>query len=1133
MPKGGKILNLFDFLWSTSRRATLNIIILSVMNGISGGILLILLPGAALNIDSNEQLVFYSLALPVMTILFLVSRHLSQQKTEALAGRGVEDMVMRISNTVRHAEFQEFEKFKRSDILLGIADAQVISDAADKNMQFLQSYIILFIGWLYIFVFLSPFFGIFILLARLLLILLQEMFRKIIASLAREQLEEETDMFTAFQNHLYGFKELKFNLGKNKDIFNNHLLPRIEAVKEKRVLSRRYGTELSLTSMLFHMLIMVCCASFPMSLAPDDITRIIIIIFFVLQNDMLINASTHSIAEGTAALEKLSRLFDLDALKKSCENISSPSRKTVGGFKSIVVEDVCFAYPDPLNGQGFSVRIENLTVRSGEITFIVGGNGSGKSTFINVLTGLCEPDEGVIKMNDRPTVMSERRHMFSAVFSDFHLFDQFYGLDVVDEESVREMLRLTELEGKTRYDQGSFTTLDLSTGQRKRLALIVAMMEDRPIFVFDEWAADQDPHFRNYFYENILPSLKKKGKTVVAITHDDRYFHIADQVIRMDSGLIVEKWRPEQKKPVHPLFLHTPGAFSTEEEPRLSSEDVFHEDQSAEEKQEREFKREGTLKQLRKIFRKERDAAKKILFLLPLFTFSLVSLAVILIQMQGQGQIASASYLKFALFIILLVMAFRQLQKTFHQAVENRISALRVNVMEHVRKTDLLTLKKVGAGRIYTALTSDIRAVSTTSDIILFCLQGGVRTTMIYAYIGLLYPPACVMMILLTVIGAFVYFFNHTKMIGLFDKTRDQEKKLFEAVSHLLEGFRELKLNDKKSDDFYNRSIRRHASRLRQLKLRSVHYYANNATVTYGFWKAILLIMILVMPLFGFPREILPVSVALVLTMPLRQIIDRYSQFHMAYLSILRLFRFENSMKGLGEEPSEAVSPVESDAYKEIRYKNISFTYSTKDNRPFSVGPISISFKAGEIIFITGGNGSGKSTLLNVITGLYNSDSGRVFIDNREVDIRLHRELFGPIFTDFHLFDRFYGMEKIDEAKLNGLLRRFRLENLVKCVDGKFSSLHLSTGQKKRLALIIAIMEDKPVYIFDEWAADQDPHFRKFFYKTLLPEFKAQGKTVIAVSHDDRYFHAADRALHLECGRLVDSKIFFKKGDVT
>ena len=85
----------------------------------------------------------------------------------------------------------------------------------------------------------------------------------------------------------------------------------------------------------------------------------------------------------------------------------------------------------------------------------------------------------------------------------------------------------------------SFSTLDLSQGQRRRLAL-TAYLEDRPIYVFDEWAADQDPQYKEIFYKTLLPDLCKRGKLVVVITHDDRYFHLGNQVIKLEDGKAVE-----------------------------------------------------------------------------------------------------------------------------------------------------------------------------------------------------------------------------------------------------------------------------------------------------------------------------------------------------------------------------------------------------------------------------------------------------------------------------------------------------------------------------------------------------------------------------------------------------------------
>jgi putative ATP-binding cassette transporter len=142
-------------------------------------------------------------------------------------------------------------------------------------------------------------------------------------------------------------------------------------------------------------------------------------------------------------------------------------------------------------------------------------------------------------LNAEPVYMQEHRYLFAAIFNDFHLFDRLYGIETVDDRQVNALLLQMELLHKTQWTQGRFSTLALSAGQKRRLAMIVALMENKPICIFDEWAADQAPHFRRHFYEELLPALKRQGKTVIAVTHDDHYYHVADRVIKMEYGNII------------------------------------------------------------------------------------------------------------------------------------------------------------------------------------------------------------------------------------------------------------------------------------------------------------------------------------------------------------------------------------------------------------------------------------------------------------------------------------------------------------------------------------------------------------------------------------------------------------------
>jgi putative ATP-binding cassette transporter len=176
------------------------------------------------------------------------------------------------------------------------------------------------------------------------------------------------------------------------------------------------------------------------------------------------------------------------------------------------------------------------------------------------------------------------------------------------------------------------------------------------------------------------------------------------------------------------------------------------------------------------------------------------------------------------------------------------------------------------------------------------------------------------------------------------------------------------------------------------------------------------------------------------------------------------------------------------------------------------------------MLFITGRNGSGKSTFLKLLTGLYHTDNADcVQVDGENLqaaDYPAYRELFSIVFSDFHLFDRLYGLVDVSDDEINGWLSKLDLAHKTRFENGTFTQTDLSTGQRKRLAFIAAVVQHRPLLVLDEFAADQDPAFRQRFYEEILPELRAQGQTIIAVSHDDRYFHLADRVLHMETGQL-------------
>ena len=222
---------------------------------------------------------------------------------------------------------------------------------------------------------------------------------------------------------------------------------------------------------------------------------------------------------------------------------------------------------------------------------------------------------------------------------------------------------------------------------------------------------------------------------------------------------------------------------------------------------------------------------------------------------------------------------------------------------------------------------------------------------------------------------------------------------------------------------------------------------------------------------------------------------------------------------GNGHAAPSLTMPFHSLALEDVR-----FAYTHDGHESFAIGPVSLRVNAGEIVFLVGGNGSGKSTLLKVLTGLYPPDSGRIVVDGMAVgsaDVQSYRELFAAVFADFHLFQRLYGLLGADARVVQDLIAQMQLDGKVSVLNDRFTTLDLSTGQRKRLALIVSLLDRRPLLIFDELAADQDPEFRQFLYEELLPQLKSQGSTIIAATHDDRYFHVADKVIKMEYGKVA------------
>lgn len=266
-------------------------------------------------------------------------------------------------------------------------------------------------------------------------------------------------------------------------------------------------------------------------------------------------SSVPALLGGDVALRKVREL----ELAEYRPDFEREPRSRFSGFRTLELRGAHYRYPARDEDRGFEVGPLDWTLRRGEIVFVVGGNGSGKSTLARLLSGLCEPTSGEIAIDGECVdagCRTELRGLFSSVFSDFHLFKQLLGADgAPNAEDAREWLSALSLTHKVQITDGRISDLRLSAGQRKRLALLSAVLEERPILLLDEWAADQDPSFRRTFYLELLPALQVAGRTIVAITHDETYFHVADRILKLASGRVVDHLQPPAAAPLPTLAL--------------------------------------------------------------------------------------------------------------------------------------------------------------------------------------------------------------------------------------------------------------------------------------------------------------------------------------------------------------------------------------------------------------------------------------------------------------------------------------------------------------------------------------------------------------------------------------------------
>jgi putative ATP-binding cassette transporter len=467
------------------------------------------------------------------------------------------------------------------------------------------------------------------------------------------------------------------------------------------------------------------------------------------------------------------------------------------------------------------------------------------------------------------------------------------------------------------------------------------------------------------------------------------------------------------------------------------------------------------------------------------------------------------------------------------------VAQVRKSLAQKILAAPIDALERYRTHRLMPVLSQDVDMISDVA----FALSGMLISLAValgcLCYLAYLSPPLFGLMLVALVIGITVQLMAQIRGEAGFWKAREQEDQLHKAYRAISEGAKELRMHRTRRTRMFSGQIERIVDTIRVVNGRAINTYV----IATAFGSALFFLLIaLILGWAAFqPTEPAVLSgfvlVLLFLKGPLDQIALLLPGVGRAKVAFQRIG--DLSARFATPEPHLHLERASNGVIlkNEIGMRGVRYAFDAPEGgEAFTLGPIDLKLRRGEMVFVVGDNGSGKTTLIKLLLGLYAPQSGDVLIDGSVVKPEGrddYRQLFTTVFSDFYLFEDLVageeseggaGMEVLPETALP-YLERLEIAHKVSLKNGAFSTTDLSTGQRKRLALVHAYLEGRPVLVFDEWAADQDPTFRHLFYTELLPELRAKGHLLVVISHDDRYFHLADRVITMHAGKIAEDRV--------
>lgn len=497
-----------------------------------------------------------------------------------------------------------------------------------------------------------------------------------------------------------------------------------------------------------------------------------------------------------------------------------------------------------------------------------------------------------------------------------------------------------------------------------------------------------------------------------------------------------------------------------------------------------------------------------------------------IVQSASPSGLVTGAFIALGAVALTTAMISRILLVRFSQAA---VFSLQMRFSRQILATELKPLETIGLPRLLVVLTDDIQAVATAAGILPVLMINVASAVGCLLYISWLSWQVLALVLLLTLLASVScqwFLVAGRRWLGV---AREQQDRLFQHFQTLIDGVKELKLHYLGRQDFLHAELEQTALRVQRANESGMSLFA-----VLDSWGKFIYFFAMGLVLFALPRWIgispeTRFGYVLTFTYLLGPMESLVNKLPLLSKSSIALNKIEALGLSLDDSAAVQIAPELPDRWQALTLKGVTHTYrSDQGDYDFTLGPIDLTVGPGELIFIIGGNGSGKSTLAKLLTGLYQPQSGSIWLNNEMIgphNQEWYRQHFSVVFSDFYLFDRLLGFDErahddsID-ARASAYLQQLQLGHKVSIDNGQFSTTALSQGQRKRLTLLSVYLENRPIYLFDEWAADQDPTFKNVFYTQFLTDLRAQGKTVFVISHDDRYFPLADRLIKLNYGHV-------------